>query len=437
MAFRPRQKLGKYRIVRRLASGGFAEVYKARDTVEGISVALKVPHPHLVSAATLDEFKREARLVARLDDPNILALKTAGHVDGHFIIVYPLGKETLHDRLKKRPSLRRRLSYAEQLISALAHAHKQKIIHCDVKPENLLLFDDDRLRLMDFGIAKVAAKTLPASGSGTVGYVAPEQALGRPSVRSDVFSAGLILYRMFSGVLPVWPYEWPPKGSSTLRRNLSPAMVELIRKSIEVDERKRFKDAGAMLTAFQRARSRALGSGATRQRAPITDRPDKKDWKVLRDRLFRRTFGRALGCTSSCGRCGGDVAMTMTACPWCGAGRKRHSGTVDLPCRCPRCRRGLKTDWRYCPWCWGAAVGPDTGPRYSDRRYSGHCQGCKNPLMPFSRYCPWCHERTHRKWTVTGTRARCPSCSWGVADDYWSHCPWCATELPGGTTRGR
>ena len=438
MTFRPRQKIGKYRIVRRIAQGGFAEVYKARDTVEGIGVALKVPYPHLVNAKTLEEFKREARLVARLDDPNILSLKTAGPVDGHFVIVYPLGRETLHDRLKKRPSLARRLGYAEQLLSALAHAHKQKIIHCDVKPENLLLFDNDRLRLMDFGIARVAARTVAGSGQGTVGYVAPEQALGRPSVRSDVFSTGLILYRMFSGVLPVWPYDWPPQGIVTLRRNLAPAMIELIAKAIEIDERKRWADAGQMFAAFLRLKPRALATGTARRRkaAPA---PQRRDWKELRSRQFERTFGKHLGSTCACSRCGGQVAMAMTSCPWCGALRKRHTAEVDFPGHCTRCRRGVKLDWRYCAWCWGPGLHPDTDRRYSDRRYTVCCQtaGCGGSLMPFMRYCPWCHAKVRRAWKLEGSKARCPGCGWGVAGEYWSHCPWCARTLAKGTARGR
>ena len=91
---------------------------------------------------------------------------------------------------------------ADQMLEAVAWAHAHRIIHCDVKPDNFILFTDNRIRLADFGIAKVAMKTIRASGSGTVGYVAPEQAVGKPSFRSDVFSLGLILYRMLSGKLP-------------------------------------------------------------------------------------------------------------------------------------------------------------------------------------------------------------------------------------------
>jgi serine/threonine protein kinase len=96
------------------------------------------------------------------------------------------------------------------MIEAVAYAHRQRIIHCDIKPENFILFPDNRLRLTDFGIARVAQNTVAGSGSGTVGYMAPEQAMGKPSMRSDVFSLGLVIYRMLTGQLPEWPFEWPP-----------------------------------------------------------------------------------------------------------------------------------------------------------------------------------------------------------------------------------
>ena len=87
---------------------------------------------------------------------------------------------------------------------------EKRVLHCDIKPENFILFADGTLKLTDFGIAKIARRTIEASGSGTVGYIAPEQALGRPSFRSDVFSLGLIFYQMFTKKLPQWPFAWPP-----------------------------------------------------------------------------------------------------------------------------------------------------------------------------------------------------------------------------------
>lgn len=216
---RTRQRLGKFRIVRRIAQGGFADVYRAYDTVEGIHVALKIPSPILLADRALDDFLKEVRITARLDHPNILHLKWAGFIDDRFVMVYPLGERTLADRMATRMSLRQAMDYAQQMLEATAFAHHKRVIHCDIKPENFILFADDRLKLGDFGIAKFVSRyTLSASGSGTVGYVAPEQAMGKPSLRSDVFSLGLIIYRILTGRLPEWPFEWPLPGHDRLRQ---------------------------------------------------------------------------------------------------------------------------------------------------------------------------------------------------------------------------
>lgn len=252
-----KQRLGKYRIERKLGVGGFSVVYRAMDTIEGVRVALKIPHHHLVTPEVLEEFRQEARMMARLEHPNILPLKNAEFIDEKFVIVYPLGEKTLTDRLQSRLSFATAIDYAEQMLSAVAYAHEHRIIHCDVKPDNVILFSGGRLRLADFGIAKVANRTIRASGSGTVGYVAPEQAMGRPSFRSDVFSLGLILYRMLTGRLPEWPYEWPPPGVDRLRRR-HPDLLSLVRKAIDVNPRRRYRDAGVMLDAFLRIKPRVL-----------------------------------------------------------------------------------------------------------------------------------------------------------------------------------
>ena len=250
-------RLGKYRIRGRLAQGGFADVYRAHDTVEGVDVALKVPLPSSTGPAMLEAFRREARTVAQLEHPNILPLKNADTTDGRFILSYPLGTSSLDDRMTRRLPLALALSYGEQLLSALAYAHEQSVIHCDVKPENLILFGEERLRLADFGLAKVASRTISASASGTIGFMAPEQALGRPSARSDVFSAGLVIYRMLTGSLPEWPYDWPPPGHDRLLR-IAPELGDVLARAIQVDARRRYRDAAHMLLDYRKAQSRLL-----------------------------------------------------------------------------------------------------------------------------------------------------------------------------------
>lgn len=255
---RARQRFGKYRIERRLAQGGFAYVYSAMDTIEGVRVALKMPHHNIVTPSMLETFQREARLVAQLDHPNILPLKDASFIEGRFVIASKLGERSLTERLRKRMSFETALELSLQMVSAVAYAHRKKIIHCDIKPENMILLPDGRLQLADFGIAKVAQNTVVGSGSGTVGYMAPEQAMGRPSTKSDVFSLGLIMYRLFTGTLPEWPFEWPLKGYAALRRKAHPDLVAVIRKAMEVRPNKRYRDADEMLAALQRSKRRAL-----------------------------------------------------------------------------------------------------------------------------------------------------------------------------------
>jgi serine/threonine-protein kinase len=266
LSIRARQKLGKYRIEKRLSEGGFATVYRAFDTIEGVHVALKIPRSLKPSEDSLRDFRREVRVAAKLEHPNILPLKDASVIDDHFVITFPLGERTLADRLSRRVSLRSALNLGEQILEALAYAHQQRIIHCDVKPENMVLFPGDRLRLGDFGIAKFAQKTIQGSGTGTLGYMAPEQAMGKPSQRSDVFSAGLILYRMLTGEWPEWPFTWPPPAIRKLRSRIHPDFIAFLQKSIEVDPRRRFRDAEQMRNAFLRLRPRVLNYAERRRR---------------------------------------------------------------------------------------------------------------------------------------------------------------------------
>lgn len=416
-------------IERRLDEGGFAAVYRALDTVEGRRVALKVPHANLVTPELLEDFRREVRVTATLDHPNILPVKDASFIDGQFVIVMPLLVESLHDRLSRRLSRRVALDFFEQILDAVACAHRHRIIHCDIKPGNLLLDAAGRVRLTDFGVAKVAARTVKASGTGTVGYIAPEQAMGRPSLRSDVFSVGLVLWEMLSGKLPEWPFEWPLDGTVKLRAGYHPDLVALLRRAIELDPRRRFRDGEQMLAVFRKVKAKAIRrvNGRARRRKPKT-----RGWRELLWREFQRTYGKALGTRFKCAKCSGPVAEAMQHCPWCGADRAMHRDSTRFPARCPRCKRGVKLDWVYCPWCWGGAIGPKSHRAFPDARYDGRCANhacARKELMPFMRYCPWCHTRVRKKWPIAGTKAKCPSCGSHVAGEFWSHCPWCGKRL--------
>lgn len=250
MTIRKGSRLGKYKLQELLGSGGFSRVYRAKDEIEGREVALKLPDTHVLD---LDDLLEEVRITVKLEHPNILPILNADIVDGLLVIAYPRGAEALDQRLMRRYSAHWALDVFEQILDAVVHAHEQRVIHCDIKPDNVILFDDGTAKLSDFGIARVAVRTrvLSASGRGTVGYMAPEQALGQPSFRSDVFALGLLAYRLFSGALPRWPYQRPLPNIERARRTLRRPMLQWIDRAIEIEERKRFRNAGQMQRALE------------------------------------------------------------------------------------------------------------------------------------------------------------------------------------------
>jgi serine/threonine protein kinase len=258
-------RLDKYRLLKRLGCGGFATVYSAMDQIENRQVALKVPEEKYVSnTSSLEDLQREVRIMARLNHENILQLKDARFIDGRFVMVFPLGEESLDDRLHRRISRLTAVDFAAQMISAVAFAHSNKVLHRDIKPDNFIIFANNQIRLTDFGLARIEKGRGNESASGTLGYMAPEQAMGHPTFRSDVFALGLVLYRLLAGELPSYPFEAPLPGFNKLRRGLSPDMVALVRKAIDPAPSKRFRDAVAMHNAFTAIRNPLSASSSTR-----------------------------------------------------------------------------------------------------------------------------------------------------------------------------
>ena len=248
------RRLDKYRLLRRLGEGGFATVFAAQDMIEDRKVALKIPDERFVTnSQSLEDMQREVRIMARLDHPCVLPLKDARFIEGHFVMVFPLGEETLADRLSRRLSRASAIEYVVQMTSAVAYAHENKVLHRDIKPENFVLFPEQSVQLTDFGLARIERRGHEISASGTLGYIAPEQAMGHPSYRSDVFSLGLVIYRTLSGELPEYPFESLP-AFHKLRRGLSHDLVSLIRKAIDPIPKKRFRDAVAMRNAMEKIR---------------------------------------------------------------------------------------------------------------------------------------------------------------------------------------
>ena len=239
-----------------------------------------------------------------------------------------------------------------------------------------------------------------------------------------MFSLGLVLYRLFSGKLPEWPFEWPLPGYERLQKRVRPELIDMLRKAIQLDPAKRYRTAMQMHLDFERHKSHARRQKRTRAK---NNSRGGVSWRSLQWREFQRQFRKALDTGHQCRRCEGPVAESMQACPWCGINKPARGAESSMPSTCPRCERGVKNDWDYCAWCHGPGFVPETTRIYSDKRYSARCgnRRCRGQLMPFMRYCPWCRTKVKAPWKLKGGRTRCRSCKWGIAGEFWNYCAWC------------
>jgi eukaryotic-like serine/threonine-protein kinase len=214
--------LGRYEIRSLLGAGGMGEVYRARDPKLNRDVAIKVlPAAFSADPERLRRFEQEAQAAGALNHPNILAIyDVATHEGAPYVVSELLEGETLRERLKGAAlPARKALDYALQIARGLAAAHEKGIVHRDLKPENLFLTKEGRVKILDFGLAKLIEprggcetpaelptrplNTDPGTVMGTVGYMSPEQVRGQPvDHRSDIFSLGVILYEMLAGERP-------------------------------------------------------------------------------------------------------------------------------------------------------------------------------------------------------------------------------------------
>jgi serine/threonine protein kinase len=199
----------RYRILREIGSGGMAWVYLAEDINEGRLVAIKILYPQFSEDITyIQRFNREAKLASTLFDQHIVRVLDYGASrDVHYLVMEYIEGQDLHSIIDQHGSLpwREVLNLIDQLATALEHAHLHGIVHRDIKPQNLMITSDGVLKVLDFGIAR--ARMLPSlTQSGFVGspyYISPEQAMGEEvDIRSDIYSAGVVLYQMLSGRVP-------------------------------------------------------------------------------------------------------------------------------------------------------------------------------------------------------------------------------------------
>ena len=262
------QTLGKYRILSALGSGGFGSVYLAEDTWIDKRVAIKVPHKQNMD---FGELLREPRLLASVNHPNIVSIITAEKEDNVFFIVmeYVPG-ETLENIISARGplDLTRALDYTCQICNAVDHAHRQGVIHRDLRPANVLVTENDMLKVADFGTSRFLE--IAAHGTTVIGsppYMAPEQFHGKAIFASDVYSVGVTMYQMLTGSLPSGTPA--PADIDRLMRGelitaprlknskIPRAISNIILKALEPDMTQRFQRASDLLNETLAARETA------------------------------------------------------------------------------------------------------------------------------------------------------------------------------------
>ena len=264
----PGTMLGQYEVIGLIASGGMGEVYRARDTSLHRDVAIKVLPPALLhDEERLRRFEQEARATAALNHPNILAIFQMGVHDGApYLVSELLDGVTLREHLARGPiPFRRTIDYATQISRGLAAAHDKEIVHRDLKPENLFIVRDGRLKILDFGLAKLRQRYAEELGvstkgtesgmvMGTVGYMSPEQVSGKPADhRADIFALGAIIYESLTGqrafrkptsaeTMAAILNEDPPSASQ-LTPGIPPALEKVVQRCLEKNPAQRFQSA--------------------------------------------------------------------------------------------------------------------------------------------------------------------------------------------------
>ena len=290
---------GRYRLERRIGSGGMADVWLAEDGSLNRQVAIKI----LADRYTQDEgfverFRREATAAAGLNHPNIVAIYDRGQAEGtYYIAMEYVDGPTLKQEITARAPLPEAdaITYAQQALQALEFAHRRGVIHRDVKPHNMMITPEGMLKMTDFGIARAAntvEMTEVGSIVGTAQYLSPEQARGQPvGPQSDIYSMGIVLYEMVTGELPfnggsaveiaMKQVNDPPPPPTRKNRLLSPALEQVIMRALAKDPALRFRSAREMADELERVR-RGLGvSQGTQQATMVMSAAQAEPTRVL------------------------------------------------------------------------------------------------------------------------------------------------------------
>jgi serine/threonine-protein kinase len=315
------QTLGKYKIIAPLGSGGFGTVYLAQDTWIDKKVAIKVPHRQ---GLDFGELLREPRLLASVSHPNIVSITTAEKQDNVFFIVmeYVQG-ETLENLIASQGALdvNRSLDFTCQICNAVDHAHRQGVIHRDLRPANVLVTENDMLKVADFGTSRFLE--IAAHGTTVIGsppYMAPEQFHGKAVFASDLYSLGVTMYQMLTGVLP---YDSPAPGD--LDRLMSGELVspprlknpaipkaisDIVMRAMAPDVTSRYQRAADILEDVLAARAPARRTPAA-SKEPQRARDDAQG-------IQSRLRAREAPAGRFCWQCRKPLHARTDRCPFCG-----------------------------------------------------------------------------------------------------------------------
>ncbi len=274
---------GRYKVLSRIGAGGMAEVFCVQDQSLGRKVALKLLHPRFASDAEfVERFRREASSAASLQHPNVVGIFDRGQWDGtYYIAMEYLPGRTLKEIVREEAPLDpvRAIDLTVQILKAARFAHRRGIVHRDLKPHNVIVDDEDRAKVTDFGIARAGASDMTETGSimGTAQYLSPEQAQGMAvSPQSDLYSVGVILYELLTGHVPfeaesavtiaLKHVSEQPMPPSAFNPEIPPELETIVLWALEKDPARRPADADAFVHALEEVRELIVAGGVPGQR---------------------------------------------------------------------------------------------------------------------------------------------------------------------------